>query len=75
MTAQNVNTAEEYIYNHKLFSDIETVEEAYRVSLKGLKPISRRDRARIFKEYKETQKVDAIRKFYNRSYNAETNLA
>ena len=75
MTSQDINTAEEYIYTNKLFTNIETVEEAYRVSLRGLKPISIRERARIFNEYKAIQKVDVIRKFYNISYNPETNLA
>ena len=75
MTSQDINTAEEYIYTNKLFTNIETLKEAYRVSLRGLKPISRRERARIFNEYKAIQKVDGIRKFYNRSYNHETNLA
>ena len=55
----------DFIFENKLFTKndgtLMSLEEALRVSLKGYSPISRTQRAKAYKEYKELYAMDKLR--------------
>jgi hypothetical protein len=76
----NKEIAKEFIYENKLYTG-KTLNEALRITLKGVPAVSRKVKTEIYNEYKEDEAMDKLRAFNfihigrKAAINTNTNLA